>query len=56
MAAYLRLVETDYGKPAPSQGRRLPADEPTVLAIRKLHFNDLVTAIIAGVLAAWITD
>ena len=58
MAAHLKPVGPDYAKP--------PRLEPTPAAEgqqteqternRKLTFNDMVVAFIAGVIAAWIND
>ena len=55
MAAHRKLVDTDYAE--------RPRLEPTPATesqqterIRKLTFKEVAVAIVAGVIAAWITD
>jgi hypothetical protein len=48
---YLRLVDTDYATPALTG-----PDSPTAKPVRKRHFEDVIVALIAGVMAAWIVE
>jgi hypothetical protein len=55
MAAQLKLVNGEYLEPPRTEPTRA-ADRQQRERNRKLTFNDLVVAFIAGVLAAWISD
>ena len=56
MAAHLKLVDTDYAE-RPRSLEPTPATESQQTErIRKLTFKKVAVAIVAGVIAAWITD
>jgi hypothetical protein len=56
MAGHLHLVNAQY-VPTPRRVRPpAPKHHPSERTTRTLSFGDLIVAIVAGVLAAWITD
>jgi hypothetical protein len=56
MAAHLHLVDARY-VPTPRRARPpAPKRHPSERTTRTLSFGDLIVAIVAGVLAAWISD